>query len=146
MKNIKENQTGFHGKRLTLLACGLCLALLLAACQSGALPEGMDKDTVCQRGMAVVDVINKGDYAAMVAEMRKDLQPQLTAESLRAAWDEKLSSLGGFKEYQLIQAVGTKTDGVPYAVVVLNCTYENGSATFTLSFDTDYQLVGMYMK
>ncbi|MEA4822936.1 MAG: DUF3887 domain-containing protein [Clostridiaceae bacterium] len=143
---MKGNRIKLHGKRLTLLACGLCLVLLLAACQTGALPEGMDKDAVCERGMAVVDVINTGDYDAMVHELREDLRPQLTADDLRKAWDEKLTSLGGFKEYQLIQAVGTKTDGVPYAVVVLNCAYENGTATFTLSFDTDYQLAGMYMK
>ncbi len=120
--------------------------LIFAAGCAGKVPEGYDKDRLTQCAKEVVETINTLDYAAIVLELKEDLQSEVTPQSLKTAWDAKLSALGAFKSYKNIAYTSAKSGDIVYAVVVLNCTYENGSATYTLSFDSDYDLVGLYMK
>jgi hypothetical protein len=43
---------------------------------------------------------------------------------------------------------GTKdsTTGEEYAVAQVLCAHEDGNVLYTLSFDTELQLVGLYLK
>jgi len=131
-------------------ACGFLLLLLLSAgCAfSLSLPEGFDKSEVESRAQEVVGIINGQDYDAVVALLRSDLQGQVTAAQLKEAWEGKLSELGSFLEVTNISLLGQKDQNTKedYATAVLVCKYENGTATFTLSFDSDLALVGLYMK
>lgn len=125
----------------------LVLAALLTGCAASAkLAEGFDKDAVTDRAKEVVEVINTLDYEAVVALLREDLQSQVTAEKLKEGWDGKLSTLGAFTDYSNITVVGQKSGETDYAVAVVAAKYEKGSAIYTLSFDIDMELAGLYMK
>ena len=80
--------------------------------------------------------------------LRDDLKDQLTPEALEAAWGGTLESFGAFKDYKTVATASTQDTATKedYAVVGLVCTYENGEGTFTLSFDKDLALVGLYLK
>jgi hypothetical protein len=132
-------------KKMSVLIVAAVFLTLAAGC-AGKVPDGYDKDRLTQRAKEVVETINTLDYNAVILELRQDLQSQITPESLSDAWDANLSALGAFKDYKNIAYTSTKSGNIVYAVVVLNCTYENGSAIYTLSFDSDYELVGLYMK
>lgn len=132
-------------KKLYVFVLIAASLMVLAGC-SGKVPDGYDKDRLTQRAKEIVETINTLDYNAVVLELRADLQPQITAQSLSDAWNGKLSAAGAFKDYKNIAYTSAKSGDVVYAVVVLNCTYENDSATYTFSFDSDYELVGLYMK
>jgi hypothetical protein len=132
-------------KKISVLIAAAAFLFFAAGC-AGKVPEGDDKDRLTQRAKEVVETINTLDYDAIILELRQDLLSEVTPESLRVAWDEKLSAAGEFKDYKNIAYTSAKSGDVVYAVVVLNCTYENGSATYTLSFDSNYELVGLYMK
>ena len=130
-------------KRLVLAAALAAAVLLLSSCSTGELPKGMDKNAVCERAIAVVDAVCRGDYTVLPDDLPDGQTPEARLDAIQT----RLAALGGFPEYRLIQAVGSKSsDGAPSAVVILNCAFENGAATFTLSFDTGYRLTGIYLK
>lgn len=137
-------------KKQVLLTVAIAwLLILLSGCSTvQPLADSFVEDDVIARAKSVVEIINTLDYAAMTAEIREDLQSQLSADQIKTSWDARLSSIGSFKEYKSIIVTGTKskTTGEDYATVILICAYEDGTATYTLSFDTDMQLVGLYMR
>jgi len=134
--------------RKLILSALILTLVLLCACAAGKLADTFDEDEVKDAAKAAAATINTRDYDAVIALLREDLQDQVTAEQLRGAWDESLVSAGVFVKYKAVTVAGTqdKTTKEDYAMAVLVCKYENGSQTFTLTFDSNYALVGLYMK
>ena len=56
------------------------------------------------------------------------------------------SDFGDFVSYGKIYSVESSQLGKTYAVVQMSVAYKNVSATYTLSFDEDMKLAGMYIK
>ncbi len=135
-------------KKILLPVIAVILIFSLAACSSNKLADIYKEDEVIAKAKNVVETINTQDYDAVVAFVREDLQNQLTAESLESAWKSTLDESGAFKDYKTTVTYGqkSKSTGEDYAICVLVCTYENSTRTFTLSFDKDLAVVGMYMK
>lgn len=135
-------------KKVLVSAITVIMLLSLAACSSSKLADIYKEDDVVSKAKTVVETINTQDYDSVVAFVRSDLQAQLTADTLKTAWKTQLDESGAFKEYKSVVTYGqkSKSTGEDYAVCVLVCTYENATRTFTLSFDKDLSVVGMYMK
>lgn len=135
-------------KTMILAAALLAFTWLLAACGGAKLADTFDKDEVTARAEDVVGLINDRDYEAVTDQVREDLRDQLTADTLRDAWDATLDTSGAFEEYKSETVIGqkSKSTGEDYAVAVLVGKYENATRTFTLSMDQNLDLVGLYMK
>jgi hypothetical protein len=135
-------------KKLCLSLFALLLTLSLAACASAELAEGFDETEVKTRAKELVATINTQDYDAVIAEIREDLQSQLSAQSLDEAWTPLLDDSGTFEAFSSVAVYGQadKATGDNYAVCVLVCKYEDASRTFTISMDEDMEIVGLYMK
>lgn len=134
-------------RKLWILAVLLAVCLLLGAC-APKLPEGFSADTLAEQAKSDVVLINTGDYDAVIARVRADLQKSLTAEALDEAWGETLDALGAYTGVKGVSTAGTadQQTGEDYGVAIVVAEYENGTATFTLSYDVDFELVGLYMK
>lgn len=135
-------------KKVLTLLLAIALILSLAACSSSKLADVFKEDEVVALAKSFVETINTQDYDAVVAEIRADLQSQVTADSLKNAWGPLLDEAGEFKDYTTVVTYGQKdkTTDEDYAVCVLVCKYENASRTFTISMDKDLAIVGLYMK
>lgn len=133
---------------LTLVLAAFCGGLLLASCGGAPLADGFDEQKTTSRAKELVGVINSYDYEAAASCVREDLRSQLTAEALSSAWDANLRALGAFQKFESVAASGIKDQktGEDYAMTISVCSYENGLAVFTLTFDRDLSCVGMYMK
>lgn len=135
-------------KKTAIALVALLLMGLVTACGGGNLAEGFEEDAVVARAKKAVEVINTRDYEAVNALLREDLQSLASADTWKDAWDQSLGEAGAFVSYKKAVAVGQKdkNTGEDYAVVVLTCTYENGTRIFTISMDADLEIVGMYMR
>jgi len=135
-------------KKLIKIVLFFGLLFTFTACSSDKLSSSFDKEEVTDKAKAVVDVISSRDYAAVVALIRSDLQDQITADQLQQAWDEQLAAAGTFSDFKSIvtKSQNDKNSNEEYAVVILEAVYENKTLIYTLSFDTDLELVGLYMK
>ncbi len=136
-------------KKSLILLLTLAMLLSLAACGSSSkLPEEYVEADVLKRAEALVEVVNTGDYAAMVAELRDDLESAITAQELEDAWGPSLEKAGSFVKFstEAVTSQASQSTGETYAVAVLVCKYENSTLTYTVSMDVNYDIVGMYMK
>lgn len=125
----------------------VCLALTMAAglltgCGAKPLPDGFDKETVLSAAREIVAELEEENYDTIAAKMDDTLTEAGGADKIEEVWETYSEKLGDFKEYQEESTFGQ--DG--YGVAVLVAKYEEGTAQFTISFDTEMKLAGFYVK
>ena len=136
-------------KLIRVLFILLVFSIALSACASAVkLAEIYDENIVIERAIEVVEMINSQDYDKVNAEIRDDLQDQLTASKLKDVIGAKLDEAGAFFEYPSITTLGqkSKTPGEDYATVVLVGKYEKSTLVFTITMDSNLDIVGFYVK
>lgn len=127
-----------------LLLAGVVLLGGLVGCGTSGkpFPEGMDKAKVEEIAKNALTIMNNKDYEALSA---------LFPEGAVAAekWEQSLKPLfekfGTFKEFGKVQLMGDEQDGVQYAVALVECKYEKGKGIFSVSINTDYQVMGLWL-
>ena len=134
-------------KAMILLGVMVAACLLLTGCAS-RLPESFSEEELERQAQADIERLSAQDFDGMEQRMREDLREILSADALRQALGEGLQSLGGFQSIRDIGFSGTEDaqTGEEYGVVIAVADFEQGTATFTLSYNTDLELVGLYMK
>lgn len=96
--------------------------------------------------MAVVDAFSRGDYDALESYYSPQMRESVTRDMLEEA---KLVIGDDWGEYR---GVGTaymaeiSQRGKEYVVVQMSASYGNVSVTYTLTFNSEMELVGFYMK
>lgn len=135
-------------KRIVAAALALALCLGLIGCTANKLPEGYDADKVTARAEEIVGYANTGDYDTIISCLREDLQSSITADLFEEGWAPTYEAVGAFDSIKSVQLLGTPdpTTKEEYAVALVTCTHEKGSVLYTLSFDADLNLVGLYLK
>ena len=127
-------------KLFCLLLCSLLCAGLLAGC--GGLSDNYDEEEVVSLAHAVVENLNAKDYDAVVAGMSDEMKEALPADKLAEVWAPVAEQLGAFDSFAKDSTA--EKDGL--AVVIVTAKYENAGLTYTLTFDTELRLCGLYMK
>ncbi|MHB8134978.1 MAG: DUF3887 domain-containing protein [Anaerolineaceae bacterium] len=128
--------------------CVLMFIVILSGCASTKLADIYDENSVMERGKEVVEIINTQDFDLVNAELRDDLEDQLTAEQLKDSIGQKLFDAGSFIEFQSITAIGqkSKSTGEDYATAVLVGKYDNSTLVFTITMDSNLDIVGLFLK
>jgi len=135
-------------KLIRILFILLIFSITLSACNPVKLADIYDENIVIERAKEVVEMINSQDYDKVNAEIRDDLQDQLTSNKLKDAIGAKLVEAGAFVEYPSITTLGqkSKTSGEDYATVVLVGKYEKSTIVITITMDSNLDIVGFYVK
>lgn len=135
------------GKVLCIVLAVMLAALGLGGCSSTKLAEAFDEAAVKEAAQAAVDHLNAGEYEECVAMMSQEMQEALSAEALASAAEGVFAKAGAFQEYKSVAVVGQKDKaGTDYAVAVVVADFENGKVTYNVSFDTNMEIVGFWMK
>ena len=126
----------------------LALSVGMIACAGGKLPEGFDKDEVGSAAEEIVGLATTGDYDSIINALRDDLKSSITADQLKEGWAPLFEKAGAFDSITktVFSSTKDKTTGEEYAVVQLMVKHENANLIYTLSFDKDLALVGLYLK
>lgn len=133
-------------KKLITIILTILMIVSLSGC-SKKLPEQYDEETLLNAAIETIKIANERDYEALAKTVREDLYTDELADQIKDGWDKKLSEAGEYQEYQRYQTTYTvDDDDYEYAVIAIICKYENDTLTYTLSYDEDYRLVGLYMK
>lgn len=128
--------------RFVLLAV-LSLAVL-GGC-AAKLPEGFDEAEVQAAAENVIDLLNKRDSAGLTALMTEEMKAVMT-EDIQAQIFALLESSGAFQEILDLKMAGSTQNGVTYVAVAAKAKYEKSEITYTISFDQDMKLAGLYLK
>lgn len=134
-------------KYLRVLIVILVMSLLFG-CSGNKLSDKFDEQEVLDKGKEVVDVINTRQYEDVIALLREDLRSQITADQLVTAWDDQIVAAGEFDKIRNT-AIESQEDSVTkeeYVTVILEAIYAEDTLIYTLSFDEDLMMIGLYMK
>ena len=103
-------------------------------------------DEVEAQAKEVVQMLDNGDYDGL-REMAVDkLAPMINEEQMEHARDNLAEDWGKLLNYGSIYMVESVQRGQHSAVVQMSISYENASVTYTISFDKNMELNGLWMK
>lgn len=138
-------------KRLTLIGI---LILALAALIYWALPKStalesskvFDKEEVQAKAEQVVYLLDTEDYETLYEESDEKMKSALTKSVIDEAKAAFGADWGAFQAFGNTYLAEVRQMGKRSAVVQVNVSYENVSVTYTISFDEDMNLSGLWMK
>lgn len=143
-----------HSKGLKL--GGLILAILIFLClgiywllpktyEIGA--EGIFKESLVKAQMQnIIEWVDDEDYSQLKEHSIPLLQSTFEGNTFSQAKATISENWGDFKSYGHFYLSQIKQQGKNYAVGQVTVTYENVSVTYTLTFDEDLNLAGIYIK
>ncbi|HHW31132.1 MAG TPA: DUF3887 domain-containing protein [Clostridiaceae bacterium] len=136
------------GILLAIILITALITVLLAGCTGTKLAESFDKDEVISTAEEIIGFMSNEDYEAITSKVREDLRKDLSPDVLKNAADVVLKGAGEFKEFQKSSVVGqkSKSTGEDYAIAILITEYENKKVTYTISFNTNMEVVGFYLR
>lgn len=129
---------------LSLVLLVVFSAALLAGCGS-KLPEGYDEDELKASAEVVINLLNQRDSVGLNEMMTEDMKAGLT-EEVQAQIFAFLDESGTMKEISSMGVSGSEENGITFAVVIAKVAYENRDITYTIGFDPDMKLAGLYLQ
>lgn len=124
----------------------LMVLWMLVGCTN--IPEGFDKATLETKTVEVIKLMEDMKSEEVITLLRSDLQALITADELRKNLKTKYDSVGSSTADPVFTISDTKDPQTSeiYATVIAQVTHESGKVTYTISFNKDYELVGLYIK
>ena len=142
----KENLERLIRKCISM-ALVMGAAFLLTGCGGTKLSADFDVEKVKTAAQEAIGYLVAGEYEECVGLMSEEMQAAVPAEALASNMETLAGQKGVFQEYKSSSVVGQKDkDGTDYAVAVIVAAFEKGNVAFTLSYDTDMQIIGFWMK
>ena len=87
-----------------------------------------------------------GSPVAMAEIATSEMQPYLTEEKMEEAKKTIGDDWGTFRNFGKTYMTEIRQNGQSFAMVQMNASYDNVSVIYTLTFDAEMKLAGIYMK
>ena len=133
---------------LYFLAFALIMSLLgLTGCSANKLSSDFNEEDVKKAAENVIALINSEDLTGLRELCNTRLSAALTDDVLNQMFTT-ISEGGTFEQINSMTVIGStdKSTNEEFAVVVTVAKYANRSFTYTLSFDKQMKLAGLYYK
>lgn len=134
-------------KKLKWLMFPLFFVLLLSGCKvsGNPLPEGMEEETVLERGREVVALLNGEGWQEVYDSLRDDAKETSSPEAIQSYMEEHLSKAGAYQREEEAMATGQtlKDTGEEYGTAVFYCKHEKKSLMYRIAYSTDMELMGV---
>lgn len=126
----------------------MIIVLCLAGCGSTTTPlaEAFVQEQLEQQTAQIVDWLNAGEYEKVYETFREDMKEALPVEELKTACEETYGNAGSQVQVSNIVVNGQNIDDEDYATVMLKVEYEHQTVTFQVGYDSNMEVVGLYMK
>lgn len=128
-------------KFVKILSIMLCL-FIFAGCSAGKLSDAYKEDDVKAAAEDVINKLNDKNYEGILEISGEELKKSLPDNKLQEYWEGFSKDIGEFDSISK-ETVAEKNG---YAVDIVNVKYNNKNVTFTLSFNKDMRLAGIYIK
>lgn len=151
-------EAGKRGKKKSRLIIILLTAAVILAALAGfvywALPKTRDIDgsrefdakQVEEYTQKVIEAFSRGDYDALEEYYSPQMKESVTRQMLEELKPVIGEDWGEYRGLSAAYMAEVSQRGRLYVITQVNASYENVSVTYTLTFDSDMQLVGFYMK
>jgi hypothetical protein len=128
-------------KKLSKILAMILCVILLSGCGAPKLSDNYSEEKLKTASEEIIKNLDSEKYAEVRAVMDEKLKNALSEEKLKEVWGT-FSKVGKYDS--ISKVVFGEKDG--FAVVVVAAKYEKGKIQFTLSYNKDMQLAGIYLK
>lgn len=119
--------------------------LLLTGCQDNKELKHYDREELESRATEVLDLVHDKDKDKILALSTDTLKEALTEEVFQKIFED-LDGAGAFKEIKTIQTTEIEQSGVYYGVTACQVEYQEKTLIYTITFDEELNLAGIYYK
>ncbi len=135
-------------KRMMAAGMLVMMVLCLGGCGSRTTPlaEVFEQEELEQQTMQIVAWLNTEEYEKVYETFREDMQEALPVEELRTVCEETYGDAGSQVQVSNIVVNGQRIEEEEYATVMLKVEYEQQVVTFQVGYDSQMEVVGLYMK
>lgn len=99
-----------------------------------------------ERVKYVIEELNQNDFTALQEEAIPLMQKVLTSDTMKSARAQVSKDWGDFQSFGNVYMAEIKQRGQLFAFAQTTVTYKNVSVTYTITFDKDMKLAGLYMR
>ncbi len=118
----------------------LIIAALASACSAN--PTPIPTDQVEARALALVENLNRGDYAAATAYFDRTMKLALPESKMKEIWEALPAQTGAFKEIS-----GTRSETAEqYRIIFVTCAFENGAIDVRVVFNPKGKIAGLFFQ
>lgn len=105
-----------------------------------------EQNAVEEQAKRVVEELDENDFDTLLEASDEAMQQVLTPEVIENARASISDDWGDFRSYGQMYMSELKQNGKLFAATQMTVAYENVSVTYTILFDEDMKLAGLYMK
>lgn len=110
--------------------------------ESGVFTQSIVEEQVKQ----VVRELNDNDFESLTENASDAMKEALNQETIDDARSRISSDWGEFQSYGTVYMSEVEQKGRMFAVAQVSVAYENVSVTYTITFDEDMKVAGLFMK
>lgn len=136
---------------LTIILCFCLISFCLTGCFGKLkLDDYFNEDEMLELAYTVINEVHvNGVESVIKSRMRSDYLESYPMDEMVEDFENLRVGLGTFMDYTQTTIIAKESPDdkkEALAVAAVTATYEKGELIFMLSFDTDKNLVGFYMK
>lgn len=154
--NLTPQEAAGRKRKLGFLIAGIIVGILILLVAGGLwlLPKSYEleksgtfqEEVVLERTEEIIALLDKEDYAALGGYADEKMQSFIQGNSLEEAKATLGEELGENQGITNSLTVEVRQSGKRYAMIQATVQYESRSVTYTISYDEDMKLAGLYMK
>lgn len=155
-QNLPKEERKAYTKRIVLkcIAIAVLVLLLVIAYIWWAIPKYSEfgssgrfsQSAVEEKIKDVVDLLNQNDYDTLQGMSEERMQAVLTQETMERAKAIVSDDWGSLQRIGTMYTAEFKQGGKLYAIAQVSVTYDNVDVIYTISFDEDMRLAGVFMR
>lgn len=126
---------------LKLVSCFFIGFIILSGCASSKLSDDFAEDDVKKATEEVISYINNEDSEAILEMSNAEMKDALTDEVLQEVYSS-INESGKFEKIEDISISGKEE----IAVAVAKTKYENNKIIYTVSFNKEMKIAGLFYK
>ena len=132
-----------HKMIVVMLLAVLGLGLLVGC--AAKLPDGYDEDLVKSEAEKVIILLDQRDMDGLDEMLTDQMRAGLT-EEVQAQVFAVLDDVGALQEIEELQTTGSTEGEITYGVVVVKARHANRDLTYTVTFDPEMRLAGLFLQ
>ena len=128
-------------KIFKILSMMVCI-FMLVGCSAGKLSDKYNEEDLKVEAEKVIKNLNDKNYDTILEGSSDELKNALPDNKLKETWEGFSENIGDYDS--ILKMTFAEKNG--YGVAIVNVKYKNKKVTFTLSFNSEMKLSGIYMK
>lgn len=155
-QNLSEaDKKAYTKKKVVTIAMVIVLALLcLGLYVWWIIPKAVDiggdvpfsQEEIAAEAEAVIEILNQDDYDSLQAMAIDEIKAMLNQEVIGGVKNTINEDWGEMQSIGHVYISGVSQKGKLLIVTQVDVIYENVSVVYTISFDEDMKLAGLYMR